>query len=335
MHEAKYYTRINDLQVKCMLCPHECIISDGKSGNCAVRSVKEGVLFADTYGKLAAIAIDPIEKKPLYHFYPGSSILSIGSVGCNLHCSFCQNSDISQYNDSLKKRLKSVSVKEVIGQMKENSLRLVAYTYNEPVVFFEYILDLARVVLAEGCESVMVTNGYINRNPLKEQIPYISAFNVDLKAYKDSFYRKTTGSSMKPVLDTIELIKRSDKHIEITFLVIPGLNDQKDDFLKMARFISQHFGRKQVLHISRYYPHYKLKIPPTPLATIIELTNIAKQELDFVYPGNTGLNIDSSSYCPGCGNILVERHNYLVKIRGVRDGQCASCGRGINGKFNI
>jgi pyruvate formate lyase activating enzyme len=334
MHKASYYTSPDSTQVRCTLCPHMCVISEGSYGSCNVRKLQDNTLITDTYGQLSAVAIDPIEKKPLYHFYPGKQILSIGSLGCTMKCKHCQNSDISQCG-SIKDIATSIySVEDIEKNISKTSVDLLAFTYNEPVVFYEFMLETAKAVTKNGTRCVMVTNGYINQKPLNELLPHIEAFNVDLKAYNDNFYRKICDASLKPVLNCIENIKQKEKHLEITFLVIPGVNDDPVEFHKMVKFLSKNFGRSQVLHISRYFPKYKMKLPPTPISTITEFTRIAKSELDFVYPGNTGLESNTSTYCPGCGQLLIDRTYYTSKISGMKNNKCNSCGKAIYGKFS-
>jgi len=219
--------------------------------------------------------------------------------------------------------------------MKKTNTGLLAFTYNEPVVLFEFMLEIAKNVTKNGIQCAMVTNGFINQIPLNDLLPYIEAFNVDLKAYSDSFYRKICGARLKPVLSAIENIKQKEKHLEITFLAIPGVNDDEEEFHKMVKFLSKNFGRSQVLHISRYFPKYKMNLPPTPVSTIAELTNIARSELDFVYPGNTGMELNSSTFCPGCGQTLIDRTYYTSEINGMKSNKCSSCGKTICGKFSL
>lgn len=333
MNEAKYYVKSDNAKVKCVLCPHECFISDGKSGICKVRKARGGILFAETYGKISSLAIDPMEKKPLYHFHPGERILSIGSIGCTFRCTFCQNNEISQCIHFTPEDLNDYSVDDIKTRLEREKLKFLAFTYNEPVVFYEYMLDTARALSSRGKICVMVSNGYINPLPMQELIPYINAFNIDLKSFSEEFYKKLTGGSLKPVLKTLELIKRSGKHLEITMLLIPGENDNLSDFRKMISFIKNNFGRAQVLHISRYFPNYKMKKSPTSLETIHTFLEIAKNELDYVYPGNTGLGNDSNTYCPKCGNLLIQRVNYATSITGLDQNNCKSCKEQIYGTF--
>lgn len=334
MHAASFYTGISETKAKCTLCPHECLIHEGAAGICKVRSCKNGKLISDTYGRLSAVAVDPVEKKPLYHFYPGASILSLGSVGCNMRCDHCQNEDISQCIGITPDSLRRYTIDEICRRASAEGTGLVAFTYNEPVVNYEFMLDTARIITDAGKECVMVSNGYIMPGPLKELLPHMAGFNIDLKAFDDDFYRKVTGARLAPVLRSLEIIVEAGKHLEITFLVIPGLNDDPVLFRKMTRYLSEHFGKNLVLHLSRYFPRHKMKLPPTPLDTLRELTTIARQDLDYVYPGNTGAALDANTYCPACGHLLITRTHYSIKVSGIHTGRCVQCEQQIYGKFS-
>lgn len=334
MHEASFYIGISETRVKCTLCPHECIIQEGKQGICKVRSARNGKLISDTYGRLSAIAVDPIEKKPLYHFYPGSSILSLGSIGCNMHCLHCQNEDISQCIGISPGSLRSYTTDDIGHRAATSGTTLVAFTYNEPVVNYEFMLHTARAMTDSGRECVLVSNGYMMPDPLAELLPYISACNIDLKAYSDDFYRKVTGATLTPVLRSMEAIHQSGTHLEVTYLVIPGMNDDRELFRKMTMYLAAHFGKSQVLHLSRYFPHYRMNLPATPIETMEELASIARENLDFVYPGNTGTAMDANTYCPQCGNLMIVRDHYRVTLPGTRSGQCTACIVNLHGKFS-
>jgi pyruvate formate lyase activating enzyme len=333
MQEARYYTRLSNSQVRCTLCPHQCIISENQAGQCKVRSLSNGKLVSENYGRLSAIATDPVEKKPLYHFYPGEKILSIGSIGCNMHCKNCQNENISQCIGISPALIKKTSIQDIQQRIRNDSARLFAFTYNEPTVYYEYMIDVAMSLEGTGTECVMVTNGYIMPDPLRELIPFISAFNVDLKFFVNNLYRKITGATLQPVLNAIELIKKSGKHLEITNLVIPGINDDAEEFKRMITYILNNLGRDQVLHLSRYFPGYKMNLPPTPVSNLLKFRDIAEESLDYVYLGNTGPDIDSNTRCPSCGHMLIKRAYYTTEITGMRNNACELCGTIITGKF--
>jgi pyruvate formate lyase activating enzyme len=330
--EALYYTKLDNKKVKCNLCPHQCIIGEGKYGICKVRINKRGELFTDNYGLVSSMGFDPIEKKPLYHFYPGSEILSVGSIGCNLQCEFCQNWQISQSSkaDSQRKgRRYSYSEIVDLALSKENNIG-VAYTYNEPTVFFEFMLEIAIATKESGLKNVMVTNGFINKDPIKKLNQFIDAYNVDLKAFIDDFYIEYTKSQLEPVKETLINISKAGKHLEITNLVIPGLNDSAKKFKEMIEWIKDNTGENTVMHISRYYPSYKFKKEPTSVEKMLELFEIAKDQLKYVYLGNLFSNDGSNTYCSNCKELVIERSGYNTRIVSLNSqGKCSSCGKHI------
>lgn len=333
MHEASFYEKLNNGKVRCTLCPHDCIISEGKSGICRIRIVNKGKLISDTYQRLSAVSADPIEKKPLYHFFPGKPILSIGSIGCNMRCRHCQNEDISQCLDITSGRLRNYTKEDIFNELKGGDYQMLAFTYNEPLVNYEFYYDTAVYLEQHGIERVVVSNGYISNEPLRNLIPYVDAFNIDLKAFNDDFYRKVTSSSLQPVLNAIETILKNGRHLEITYLVIPGLNDNENEFREMIRYLKGIAGADQVLHLSRYFPHYKMARPPTSVESINRLLGIAKEKLNYVYPGNMGAGSDANTCCPNCGNLLIERQAYITRIVGMEGNHCAECKTKIHGKF--
>jgi pyruvate formate lyase activating enzyme len=332
MHPALYYTRTIENKVRCHLCPHACLIADNETGTCNVRRNDKGILRSENYGQISGLAVDPIEKKPLYHFFPGMGILSIGSFGCNMACSFCQNAHISQASAGSSYSLQQYGVEEIIDKAGSMNQSMIAYTYNEPVVFYEFMLDCARLARSKSMKNVMVSNGFISKEPLEEIIEYIDAFNIDLKSFDQDFYKNQANARLAPVLESIGRIADSGLHLELTFLVIPGLNDDAAKFKDMIRWIEDVCGEEQVLHLSRYFPHYKLMKSSTPLSTIKDLTEIARSKLKYVYPGNTGLSLDSSTYCHTCNALLIERSMYEVK--NTMDGsKCPHCASEVPGVF--
>lgn len=336
MAEACHYSKEED-KIRCLLCPHNCLIGENKVGICKVHLNSNGKLISNVYGKIAAIHYDPIEKKPLYHFYPGRNILSIGTFGCNFHCFFCQNYQLSQCKPSDFIEPIELSPHEVAQRAQAISGNLgIAYTYNEPAVFFEMMMDTATIVRQKGLKNVVVSNGFINPEPLLELIEVTDAFNIDLKAFDESFYQKYTGGHLEPVLHSLRMIYQSGRHLEITFLAIPTLNDSIDLFNKMTHWIANELGPEIPLHISRYFPAWKSEIPSTSSQVIIELADLASKILRYVYIGNMNPNIYSSTHCPNCRNILVKRSGYDTRICGItKDSHCKVCGEPIDLPFVV
>ena len=322
MVEAKHWKTLDDGRVACELCPHRCTISDGGHGICRARVNRGGTLYAENFGQCVSVALDPIEKKPLYHVCPGKSVLSIACNSCNFDCDFCQNWTISQE----PARTAAVSPEELVNIAAEGGSFGIAYTYTEPLVWFEYLLEAGTLAREKGLMNILVTNGAINPDPLKELLPLVGAMNVDLKSMRPDFY--TTYCH----IDALDAVKHTIAeaagtcHVEVTNLVIPTLNDSDEDFRDLVGFIAG-IRRTIPLHFSRYFPAYKMKIEPTPVATLERAAEIAREELDYVYLGNVGLGQDADTVCPQCGNVLVRRAGYLGDVVGVRDGACSNCGR--------
>lgn len=331
MKKALYYKALENGIVKCKLCPHYCLIGDNEHGFCNVRINKGGILYSEIFEKVTAVALDPIEKKPLYHFYPGTKILSIGSLGCNMKCRFCQNYRISQSTPQNFEDTNLLSVKSVVNLALKQSENIgIAFTYNEPGTFYEYMIEVAKLAKPAGLKTVMVTNGYINREPLEAIIPYIDAFNVDLKAFSDSFYKTIIQARLAPVKKTISRIALSQKHLEITNLVIPGMNDNFDEFEDMVRWIASETGDRTVLHISRYFPHYQMNLAGTPINTLLDLYTIAKKHLKYVYLGNVLDTSRDTTYCDKCNSTLIIRNPGKTLISGMdKQGNCIKCGNHI------
>lgn len=331
MKIADYFETLDSKRVSCILCPHNCIIENGKSGFCRVRKNINGVLYSLNYGKISAVNVDSIEKKPLFHFYPGKKILSIGSIGCNLHCSFCQNYEISQFNEQQYSFCKELSLEKIVeyAQKTDGNIGL-AYTYNEPTVFFEYMAECAREIKKKNMLNVSVTNGYIQEKPLKESFEYIDAYSVDLKSFSNKFYKNITGGTLEPVKNNLKLIRESGKHLEIENLIIPELNDETKEFEEMVKWISGELGENTILHINRYYPAYLLKTAPSPESKFIELYKIAKKYLKYVYVGNVETDYGQDTFCGKCGNLIIKREGYNIKIeKGNENGKCSKCGEKI------
>lgn len=313
---------------RCLLCPRGCRLdADSTSyGFCRVRGVKNGEPFLPGYGGCVSLSIDPIEKKPLYHFLPGSSILSTGPAGCNLSCDFCQNWSISQGKNV---PVRSVSPVDLASMAMSSGSSGIAYTYTEPAIWYEYIYDSAPLVREKGGVSVMVSNGMVNPDPLRKLIGITDAWNIDLKSWSNEFYVKHCAGSLPTVLETLRIIADSECHLEVTFLVIPGENDDPAEWKQMADWLALECGDDTVLHISRYFPRYRLKKHPTPVETLTHAKEIFSEKLNFVYLGNVGLS-NADIVCPSCSSLCVSRTGIEVTTDGVNEGACGACGRNLN-----
>jgi pyruvate formate lyase activating enzyme len=295
--EAQFYTTEEEDRVRCLLCPQHCLIRPGKVGFCFIRGNRNGRLYALSYGRVSGAYLDPIEKKPLYHFYPGTTIFSIGGIGCNLRCLWCQNWNIAQPRDTFlhlnpENVLQQFTVymppEEVVKLAKQHSINRcigIAYTYNEPFIWYEYVTDCAKLAHQEGLKNVLVTNGYVEEEPLQKILPLIDAMNIDIKGFSEEFYRRVSGK-LSPVLRTAEMAKKAGCHIELTNLVIPTLNDKVEDFKKLVNWIADKLGPDTPLHFSRYFPAYKFDIEPTPLTSLKTAEKIAAVKLKYVHLGN-------------------------------------------------
>ncbi|MGI6129370.1 MAG: AmmeMemoRadiSam system radical SAM enzyme [bacterium] len=283
MKRALYWESLSEDKVKCHLCPHDCLISPGHAGICRMRVNKEGTLYAANYARVSSIALDPIEKKPLYHFHPGKDILSLGTVGCNLKCSFCQNYSISQ-EDAPTRELPPEQAVRLAKEQGPDCIGL-AYTYSEPLMWYEYVLDTATLAKRAGLQNVLVTNGYIRLDPLKELLPVIHALNIDVKSFSDDFYQQLCRGRLDPVLKTVEAAVLAGCHVELTTLIIPGHNDSPTEIKSLSSFIAD-ISPTIPLHLSRYFPQYKLNLPPTPLVTLEQAQIISREKLNYVYIGN-------------------------------------------------
>ena len=326
--EALFYEKLEDGRVRCRLCPNLCVVKDGSSGRCMVRKNESGRLFTLSYGNTVTAAMDPIEKKPLYHFMPGSPILSIGPNGCTLTCDHCQNWRISQE----EAQVRYISPEELVDLGGQDGSIGVAFTYTEPLIWFEYLLDALPLLADAGLKSVLVTNGYLNEEPARRIVPLVDAFNIDLKSFDDSFYRQYCGGSIAPVKAFIELAAEH-AHIEVTCLVIPGLNDTKEEIGKMARWLAG-ISREIPLHLSRFFPRFRMDDrPPTPQETLEMAYGAAREYLDYVYVGNIFIEGTENTACPSCGTVAVLRSGYSAELRAA-GGKCASCGHYIKGVWS-
>lgn len=324
--EATYYKKFEaDNKVKCLLCPAECLLTEGKIGICGSRFNENGKLITDNFGELVSACYDPIEKKPLYHFYPGSSIFSTGANGCNLGCSNCQNWEISQK----KVRTRYVAPEDLRKYAGDKNSIGVAYTYTEPLIWFEYIARAGRLIKEAGLKNVLVTNGYINEKPLNELLPIIDAANVDLKSMDAKVYKRICKGKLEPVLESIRTFHDFGIHIEITNLLITGLNDSDSDIEQITDFVAG-LSKSIPMHFSAYYPTYKMSRPATSEERMLRAYEIATAKLDYVYLGNMNIPGKSDSYCPECNSVLIRRLGYTTETSGLNGQLCASCGKKIN-----
>lgn len=322
-----YFEKLPDQIVKCLLCPNYCVLKNHQYGRCMGRKNDGGEMIVTNYAEAVALHLDPIEKKPLYHYFPGSEILSLASNSCNLKCSFCQNYTISQ-NVSATTQLTPHQLLDICIKYGYKS---VAFTYTEPLTWFEYILDCGKIFSLDNIRIVLVTNGYINPGPLSQIIPYIDAMNIDLKSMNNSFYRHICKGKLNPVLDTIRYAS-SKCHIEVTNLIIPSLNDSDQDFQKLIDFIAG-VNSAIPLHLSRYFPQWQCNHPVTPVKTLDKAYELASQKLDYVYIGNIESKEHTDTFCPQCGALLIERNHGLVCINNIKNSCCYHCGKNIYGIF--
>ncbi len=335
-HPAILWERLgpDDLRVRCNLCSHRCVIPPGKLGVCCVRQNVEGELVTLVYGRAISQNVDPIEKKPLFHFQPGSKSYSIATVGCNFQCTFCQNWEISQMpreEGAIMGRFAAPA--EIARAARQTGCASVAYTYTEPTIYAEYALDCAREARKLGLRNVFVSNGYMTPELLDLMAGLIDGINVDLKAGRGEFYRKISGAGLKAVLENLVRIHKLGIWLEVTTLVIPGLNDSDDELRWAARYLYDNLGPDVPWHISRFYPHYKMSdVPPTPAKTLERAWQIGRDVgLHYVYVGNLPGHHAESTFCPGCGGLVIERSGYWIGRRNLRNGKCAACGTVIAG----
>ena len=337
MHPARYWHRTDDGRIQCDLCPRDCKLQEGQRGACFVRMREGGQMVLTTYGRSSGFCIDPIEKKPLNHFHPGSSVLSFGTAGCNLACKFCQNWDISKSRD-MDRLMDSASPRAIADAARRDGCRSVAFTYNDPVIFAEYAIDTARACREAGIASVAVTAGYIHEAAREDFYEFIDAANIDLKAFSEDFYWKLTGAHLQPVLDTLVYLHRhTDVWFEITTLLIPDANDSSDEITRMCDWIVAQLGPDVPLHFTAFHPDYKLSDrPATPPATLTRARDIALAAgLRYVYTGNVHDPAGGTTACPGCGAAVIVRDWYRILDYGLDDqGRCRQCASQLPGRFS-
>ena len=333
---TKYWHKLEDGRIQCDLCPRECKLKEGQQGLCFVRARQNDQIVLTTYGRSSGFCVDPIEKKPLNHFLPGTPVLSFGTAGCNLACKYCQNWDMSKSRE-MDKLAAQASPERIAEVAEELGCRSVAYTYNDPVIFLEYAVDTAKACHERDIKSVAVTAGYISPGAREDFFAHMDAANVDLKAFTEEFYHKLTGGHLQPVLDTLVYLKKeTEVWFEITTLLIPGYNDSEDELKRMTEWIVQELGPEVPLHFTAFHPDYKMRdVPPTLPSTLTWARELAmKQGLHYVYTGNVHDSEGGSTWCPECGELLIERDWYVLGKWGLDDkGCCANCGTRIPGVF--
>lgn len=323
MREALYYEQQGQV-ARCHLCPKNCMINEGQAGFCRVRHNTGGKLYSLNYAQATAQALDPIEKKPLYHFYPGSTILSLGTWGCNFACRFCQNWHIAQAQPQAT-LLEPEKAAALASQLVSQGNIGIAYTYSEPSVWYEYILDTARLIQAAGLSNVLVSNGFINEQPLQELLPYIAAMNIDVKAFNEQFYQKVCAGKLADVKRTVEQAAQQC-HVEITTLIVPGHNDSIEEIASLAKWLAS-ISKDIPLHLSRYFPNYKMAAPPTPVSILESGEAAARKYLNYVYLGNVGGD-GTSTYCPECGYKVIDRQRGYSRLTDPGKN-CPQCGQSV------
>lgn len=334
MKEALLYDKIETGQVKCRLCRHGCRIDDGKRGICGVRENRQGTLYSLVYDKVISSNVDPIEKKPLFHFVPGSKSFSIATVGCNFRCTFCQNFSISQMpHDTGRIEGHSIPPAQIADLAVKYDCRSIAYTYTEPTIYYELAKDTMLEARKRGLLNVFVTNGYMSRDMLNDCRGLMDAANVDLKAFNDHFYLHHCKAKREGVLDTLRYMKELGIWLEVTTLLIPTLNDNPAEIRELARFIRTDLGKETPWHVSRFYPQYKeLDLPPTEIEALRQARGIGMDEgLLYVYTGNVPLDPGEKTSCPGCGKLLIDRMGYTIRSYNISDGKCPKCGYKVDG----
>ncbi len=333
MRQADFYITLPNQTVQCTLCPHNCRLADGEFGLCGVRQNRRGLLYSHVYERAIDTHVDPIEKKPLFHVYPGSKSFSIATVGCNFKCSFCQNHDISQMPHTGRIEGQHVPVDQVVDMAVQAGCKTIACTYTEPTIYFEYAFDIAKKAAEQGVKTVFVSNGFTNAKPIEKIAPFLSAANIDLKGWDEQFYRNVCGGELKSVLHTLKLMKKLGIFVEVTTLVVTGYIDKKETLREIAQFILNELGPETPWHISRFYPHYLYSdVAPTSVDIIKRAREIGLAAgLRYVYSGNVPGDDGESTYCYSCGEPLISRYGYHIEFNKIKDKKCPSCGAEIDG----
>ena len=330
--EASWYKKLEEGRVECQLCPQACTVADAERGTCGVRENRGGTYVTLVHSLACSIHADPIEKKPLFHVMPGELALSYATAGCNIECKFCQNWEISQFRPE---QVRSIYLppEALVEAAKRSKAKLTAATYSEPVIFWEYVRDAARAARKAGLAPTVVTNGYIQEKPLKEVLPLLRAVKVDLKSFREKFYREQLRGKLEPVLKALEIIRGADVWLEIVVLLIPTLNDSEAEVRDLSRWVKSNLGADVPVHFTRFHPTYRLTdLPPTPVKTLERAWNVARAEgLNYVYLGNLPTHPGENTYCPGCGEVLIRRLGFKILENRLTQGACPDCERKIPG----
>ncbi|MFQ5861976.1 MAG: AmmeMemoRadiSam system radical SAM enzyme [Candidatus Brocadiales bacterium] len=336
LYEAMYYKKLEDVRVECQLCPRGCKIADLERGYCGVRENRGGTYYTLVHSRVCALHVDPIEKKPFFHYLPGTPALSIATAGCNVECKFCQNWQISQFRPEQVDSIK-LTPNDVIEHAKKSYSPTIAYTYSEPVIFYEFMYDTARAARQEGISSVVVSNGYIKEEPLVELCKYLDAVKIDLKAFTEKFYKETCSGELEPVLETLLTLKRLGMWFELVVLIVPTLNDGEKELKEMCNWVYNELGPDVPVHFSRFHPTYKIKnLPPTPVRTLERARGIALEAgLNFAYIGNVPGHEGENTYCPDCKEVVIKRVGYTIVHNTIRDGKCHNCEHPIAGVWDL
>ena len=334
LHEASFYEQLGKTgKVACRLCPHSCVLDEGETGHCRVRANVEGKLRSLVYARPITMHLDPIEKKPFFHFQPTEKTLSVATAGCNMRCRNCQNWHISQLSPFEMDEVKVRSPKEIIKLAKSNNADIISYTYNDPIVFYEYMFDIAKLAHANDIKNTMVTAGHINKKPLRKLCQYMDAVTLDVKGMTNEFYRRFNTGRLDPVLDALKVIDEEGVWLEVSYLVIPGENDSEKDFKKFSKWVKDNLGHGTPVHFLRFFPKFKMKSKPaTPVSTLEQARGIALETgLDYVYLGNVRNSDAENTYCPNCNKKIIDRSGYRINELHIDGGKCAYCGTSING----
>ncbi|MCS7254239.1 MAG: AmmeMemoRadiSam system radical SAM enzyme [Armatimonadota bacterium] len=326
LKEAMWYVKLNLKKVRCDLCPRKCVVDDRERGFCGVRENRDGIYYTLVYSNPCAVHIDPIEKKPFFHFLPATLSFSIATAGCNIECAYCQNWEISQRRPEQTENI-YMPPKRVVELAKHYGCKSISFTYTEPVVFYEYMVDTAKLARHANIRALMVTNAFIEPKPMQEACKVLDAVKVDLKAFSEEFYRKICRGQLKPVLKAIEVIKSTGTWLELVVLIVPKLNDSPTEIKQMCNWVKTNLGSDVPIHFSRFIPMYKLRnLPPTPVETLERCHDIAKEiGLRYVYIGNVFGHPAESTYCPNCNSVVIQRMGYKTSISGLRGNKCAKC----------